>query len=60
MAVSAGANGNGSDVIVTEKPATGAVLVCVEGQKKYLANIGQFKGSRALKIMRSIRPTDRV
>jgi flagellar motor switch protein FliM len=48
------------DVIVTEKAATGAVVVCVEGQKKYLANIGQFKGARALKIMRSIRPTDRV
>ncbi len=30
------------------------------GPLRDLANIGQFKGARALKIMRSIRPTDRV
>ncbi len=39
------------DVIVTEKPVTAPVVVTVEGRKKYLANIGQFKSMRALQII---------
>lgn len=48
------------DLVVTDKPATGYVVVCVEGQKKFLAQIGQFKGQRSLRIVRAITPTDRV
>ena len=40
------------DVIVTEKPATEHVVVCVEGEDKFRASLGQFKGSRALRIVR--------
>ncbi len=48
------------DVISTEKPASEHVLVCVEGQKKFLAHIGQFRGQRALKVDRAILTEDRV
>jgi flagellar motor switch protein FliM len=41
------------DLIVTEAPATGSVTVCVEGEKKYEASIGQHKRMRALRIRRS-------
>jgi flagellar motor switch protein FliM len=48
------------DLVVTERPANGHVVLCVENQKRFLANIGQFKGQRALKIVRPIGPDDRV
>jgi flagellar motor switch protein FliM len=48
------------DVIVTEKPATSPVVICVEGERKFLAQIGQYKGSRALKVIRPTTPEDRV
>jgi flagellar motor switch protein FliM len=48
------------DLISTDKPASQPVVLCVEGEKKYLAQIGQFKGKRALRIVRGYRPTDRV
>lgn len=48
------------DLIVTEKAAGSHVVVCVEGQKKYLAHLGQHRGSMALRIDRDIVPTDRV
>jgi flagellar motor switch protein FliM len=48
------------DLIVTEKPADQPVVVCVEGEKKFVARLGQFKGARALKIERPIRPDDRL
>jgi flagellar motor switch protein FliM len=48
------------DVIVTEKPAKRPVILCVEHEKKYLAQIGQYRGNRALKILRPIGPEDRV
>lgn len=48
------------DVIATEKLATHPVVMCVEGEKKFLASVGQYRGSRALKVMREIGPTDRV
>ena len=48
------------DLIVTERPAVSPIVVCVEDEKAFLANIGQFRGSRALKIMRSVQPGDRV
>lgn len=48
------------DVIAMEKNATSPIVVCVGGEKKYLGNIGQHRGQRALKILRMIEPTDRV
>jgi flagellar motor switch protein FliM len=48
------------DLVVTEKPVSAPIVVCVEGEKKFLAQIGQYKGQRALKVLRAIRPTDRV
>jgi len=48
------------DIITTEKPASDPVVLCVEGQKKMLAHIGQHKGARALKIVRPVGPQDRV
>ncbi len=48
------------DVIVTEKPANRPVVMSIEGRKKFLANLGQFKGKRALKITRPVEAKDRV
>lgn len=47
------------DLIMTERDATKPVLVCVEGEKKFLASIGQHKGHRALRVERAVRPGDR-
>ncbi len=48
------------DMIITEKPASENIVLCVEGRKKFLANVGQLKGARAVKILRSVELTDRV
>ena len=48
------------DVISTDKPASQNVVVSVEGERKFLAQIGQHKGKRALRIVRAYKPTDRV
>lgn len=48
------------DIITTEKQATDPVIFCIEGQKKYLGKIGQFKNKRALQIIRAVGPKDRV
>jgi flagellar motor switch protein FliM len=48
------------DIIVTEKLAKSPVVVCVEGEKKYLAQIGQLRGQRALRVVRPITVADRV
>jgi len=48
------------DIITTDKLATDPIVLCVEGQKKMIANIGQYKKDRALKIIRHLVPSDRV
>jgi flagellar motor switch protein FliM len=48
------------DLVVTEKPAAQHVVVCIEGERKFLAQIGQYKGKRALRIVRAIDPNERV
>lgn len=48
------------DLIVTEKPASQPVVICIEGERKFLAHIGQFKGKRALRVTRAIVTKDRV
>ena len=48
------------DLIVTEKPATAPVVLTAAQVPKFLANIGQFKGNRALRVLRAIKPSERV
>lgn len=48
------------DLIVTERSATQPVVLQVEDEKRFLANIGQFKGARAIKVLRAIGEHDRV
>ncbi|MHB1155795.1 MAG: flagellar motor switch protein FliM [Phycisphaerales bacterium] len=48
------------DIITTEKLAASPVVLTLEGKKKFLANLGQFKGKRALKVQRQVTPRDRV
>ncbi|CAG0948778.1 Flagellar motor switch protein FliM [Phycisphaerales bacterium] len=48
------------DVVTSEHPASVPVVLCVEGERKFAAQIGQFKGKRALKVVRSITESDRL
>lgn len=48
------------DLIVTEKSASGNLVLCVEDEKAFLAHIGQYKGQRAMKIVRAVQPGDRT
>jgi flagellar motor switch protein FliM len=47
------------DLIVTDKPATDPMVVCVEGRKLFLARAGQHRGQRAVRIERPIARGDR-
>jgi len=48
------------DIILTEKPAAMPVVICVEGERKFLAQLGQHKGARALKVVRPASPDERA
>jgi flagellar motor switch protein FliM len=48
------------DMLTTERPASSPVVLCVENEKGFLAHIGQFKGQRALKVLRAVNSSDRV
>jgi len=48
------------DVITTSKLSSDPVLMCIEGVPKFLARIGQFKGRRAMQVIREVKPTDRL
>lgn len=48
------------DIILTEKPAVSPLVMCVEGEKKFLATLGQFKGRRVMCVARPITRADRV
>ncbi len=48
------------DLVVTEKPVNQPLVICIEGEKKFLATLGQYKGKRAIKIVRAVTPADRV
>jgi flagellar motor switch protein FliM len=48
------------DVITTSKPSLDPVLMCIEGVPKFLARIGQFKGRRAMQVIREVKATDRL
>lgn len=48
------------DVITTEKLAATPIVLAVEGEKKFLATVGQYRGNRALRVVRAVGPDDRV
>lgn len=48
------------DLIMTEKKASLPVVLAVEGISKFAANIGQYKGNRALKIIRPLSARERI
>jgi flagellar motor switch protein FliM len=48
------------DVIVTEKPASAALALTIEGRRKYIGTIGQHRGNRAFQVLRPMSPKDRV
>ncbi len=48
------------DIVTTSRPAGSPVVLCVENEKSFLGHIGQFKGQRAVKVVRAVQPSDRV
>ncbi|MCE9589269.1 MAG: flagellar motor switch protein FliM [Planctomycetes bacterium] len=48
------------DLVLTEKPASSPLSIEIEGRRKYIGHLGQFKGNRAFKVLRPITPKDRV
>jgi flagellar motor switch protein FliM len=48
------------DIVMTEKPASAPLTLMIEGKRKYIGHIGQFKGSRAFKVVRPYTLKDRV
>jgi len=54
------ANMAAGDLIMTETPVSKPMVLCVGGEHKFLAHIGQHRNKRALRIVRSVTRTDRV
>ena len=48
------------DLIVTNRPASSPAVLGVEGKPKFLANVGQLRGNRALRIGRPVGVNERV
>ncbi len=48
------------DVILTDKPASAPLTMLIEGKRKFIGHLGQFKGARAFKVLRTYSPKDRV
>ena len=48
------------DLIVTQRPAKSPVALGVGGKSKFLADLGQLRGNRALRIVRAVAPTERL
>ena len=48
------------DVVLTGKPASSPLSLSVEGKRKYIGQLGQYRGNRAFKVTRAITPKDRV
>jgi len=48
------------DVILTEKPASAPLTLMVGDKRKYIGHLGQYKGNRAFKVMRTLSHKDRV
>ncbi|MEE9212112.1 MAG: flagellar motor switch protein FliM [Phycisphaeraceae bacterium] len=48
------------DLILTDKPTAAPLTLVVEGKRKYIGHLGQYRGNRAFKVLRPINPKDRV
>ncbi|HVS69709.1 MAG TPA: flagellar motor switch protein FliM [Phycisphaerae bacterium] len=48
------------DIVQLDKPASGEMIVQIEGKNKFAALIGQFKGKRAIRIKRPVSPGERI
>ena len=48
------------DMLVTTQPSTEPAVVVVEGEPKFLAQIGQHRGKRAARVTRSISKGERI
>ncbi len=48
------------DIVMTEKPANTPVTLLAGSRPKFLADIGQHKGKRALRIVRAVEPGQRT
>ncbi len=48
------------DLITTDKPAAAPLVLKIEGKRKYMGNIGQYRGNRAFKVVRPLNHKDRV
>ena len=48
------------DVITTEKPANAPAILLAGGSPKFFADLGQYQGRRALKIVRPMRAGERL
>ena len=48
------------DIITTDRPANGEMVLQVEGKDKFAARLGQHKGHKALKVTRKLEPGGRV
>ena len=48
------------DIIMTEKPASAPLTLAIEGKRKFIGQLGQYRGNRAFRVMRPMTPKDRV
>ncbi len=48
------------DMILTNKPAAAPLTLEVEGRRKYVGRLGEFRGNRAFKVDRPLNTRDRV
>lgn len=48
------------DLILTEKPTATPLTLVVEGKRKFIGQLGQYRGNRAFKVQRPFNPKDRV
>ncbi|MEM6749168.1 MAG: flagellar motor switch protein FliM [Planctomycetota bacterium] len=48
------------DVLLTEKPASAPLTLEVEGKRKFIGKIAQYRGNRAFQVQRPLKPKDRV
>jgi flagellar motor switch protein FliM len=48
------------DIIQLDKPASGEMIVQVEGKNKYAGLIGQYKGKRAVRVKRGLGAGERI
>jgi len=48
------------DIILSEKSSSAPLTLSIEGRRKYVGHLGQFRNNRAFKVARTYHPKDRV